>query len=196
MKPARSSVNFVVLVLLCEKPSYAYEVATRFVARYGDFFRSRHQNIYTAFDRLGAQGLIEPVPVDTLESRPRSSERQPKVIYRVTAKGEELVRAWLRSPLPIRDARREVLIRMRSLDPHDCDGTLRLLERLEETIPSDPASGPSESRPPRGIVEELLREREELGIEELRRWIAAAREKVLHQVSLHASESTAGTTMA
>lgn len=193
MKPARSSVNHVVLCLLREKPSYAYEVATRFIARYGDFFRSRHQNIYTAFDRLEAQGLIEPVPVDRLESRPRGSDRQPKVVYRITSKADDLLAAWLFSPLPTRDARREVLIRMRSMDPNDYNGTLRLLERLEETLPLESATPPSKLRPPRGIVEELLREKEAIGIEEQRRWIAAAREKVSRQL---AAQGAVGTAMA
>lgn len=180
MRGGRSSVGLCVLSLLEERASYPYEVATRFVARYGDFFGSRHQNIYTSFDRLQARGLIQPVAAGARWGRQRGSERQPKVCYANTAAGHELVQRWLASPIPPRDARREVLIRLRAARPDDCEATLELLRLFERAV-LDRAK-PS-SKPSRGIVDDLLFEVEDWDVQDQLRWVAAARDRISRQMA-------------
>lgn len=178
MRPGRSSVGLCVLSLLEERASYPYEVATRFVVRYGDLFGSRHQNIYTAFDRLEARGLIVPAPTVLPGARRRGSDRQPKVCYAATAAGAEQIRRWLSSPIPASDARRELTIRLRSTRPDDREATLRLLHLFERALLDQARPDPT---PPRGIVDELLREAEDMGIREQLRWIATARHRLSGQ---------------
>jgi DNA-binding PadR family transcriptional regulator len=80
----RSTVPWLVLGLLIEKPSYGYEVYRRFERRYDDLLPSRGTTrIYSALESLERARLIEPIDAPPASGTPR----QPKVHYRATARG-------------------------------------------------------------------------------------------------------------
>jgi DNA-binding PadR family transcriptional regulator len=85
----QSPVNWALLGLVIERPSYAYELAQRFERTYeGVLSLSSVSHVYTAIAALRERGLIEEVPGTR-------SGRQPKPHYRASAKGVEDYREWL-----------------------------------------------------------------------------------------------------
>lgn len=91
----RSTVNWAVLGLVIEKPSYGYELLQRFGARYGEVLRvSGPSHLYAALNRLEKARLIEPA-LDADAAVAAEVQRQPKVCYRATAAGARAFRRWV-----------------------------------------------------------------------------------------------------
>jgi len=79
--PMHSSVNWALLGLIIERPSYAYELAQRFERTYGSALSlSSVSHAYTALGTLKDRELIEELPGTR-------GGRQPKPHYRATGKG-------------------------------------------------------------------------------------------------------------
>jgi DNA-binding PadR family transcriptional regulator len=80
----RSPVNWAVLGLTIERPSYGYEILQRFERNYGELLKlSSPSQIYTALDSLMDRGLIEATTVPAADA----GSRQPKLHYRATGEG-------------------------------------------------------------------------------------------------------------
>jgi DNA-binding PadR family transcriptional regulator len=87
--PMHSPVNWALLGLIIERPSYAYDLAQRFERRYGDVLAlSNVGHVYTAMGALEGRELIEEIP-GTREGR------QPRPRYRATPDGANAYREWL-----------------------------------------------------------------------------------------------------
>ncbi len=87
--PMRSPVNWALLGLIIERPSYAYDLAQRFERRYDDVLPlSNVGHVYTALGVLEGRGLVEEIP-GTREGR------QPKPHYRATPLGIGEYGKWL-----------------------------------------------------------------------------------------------------
>ena len=85
----RSLVNWALLGLVIDRPSYAYELAQRFERTFGDALSlSSISHVYTALGTLKDRELIEEIP-GTREGR------QPKPYYRATERGLGDYQAWL-----------------------------------------------------------------------------------------------------
>jgi DNA-binding PadR family transcriptional regulator len=101
----RSAVNWAVLGLVIERPSYGYELFQRLGRRYDGVLEPPISQIYAALDGLERALLIEPLQQDEaaqLEDEAgsrRSARRQPKVHYRATPKGARAFRSWLAEQL-------------------------------------------------------------------------------------------------
>lgn len=79
----QSPVNWALLGLVIERPSYAYELAHRFDRAYdGALSLSSTSHVYTALRSLLDRELIEEVPGS-------GTGRQPKPRYRATSEGLE-----------------------------------------------------------------------------------------------------------
>ena len=79
--PMRSPVNWALLGLVIERPSYAYDLAQRFERRYGEVLPlSNIGHIYTALGVLGGRALVEEIPGTR-------AGRQPKPHYCATPMG-------------------------------------------------------------------------------------------------------------
>lgn len=87
--PMRSPVNWGLLGLIIERPSYAYDLAQRFERRYEDVLPlSNVGHIYTALGALAGRALVEEIPGTR-------AGRQPKPHYRATSLGLDEYREWL-----------------------------------------------------------------------------------------------------
>ncbi|MGN6188125.1 MAG: PadR family transcriptional regulator [Conexibacter sp.] len=96
----RSAVNWAVLGLVIERPSYGYELFQRLERRYGGVLDPPISQIYAALNALERAELIEPLPEDEREPVPDealrpAAKRQPKVHYRATASGARAFREWV-----------------------------------------------------------------------------------------------------
>lgn len=85
----QSPVNWALLGLVVDRPSYAYELAHRFDRTYdGALSLSSTSHVYTALAALEERGLVEEVPGS-------STGRQPKPRYRAAQGAVELYQQWL-----------------------------------------------------------------------------------------------------
>jgi DNA-binding PadR family transcriptional regulator len=95
----RSAVNWAVLGLVIERPSYGYELFQRLERRYGGVLDPPISQIYAALNALERAELIEPLPEAQRTTAPEparpTAKRQPKVHYRATAGGARAFRAWI-----------------------------------------------------------------------------------------------------
>jgi DNA-binding PadR family transcriptional regulator len=96
----RSAVNWAVLGLVIERPSYGYELFQRLERRYGGVLDPPISQIYAALNALERADLIEPLPLEQPLAAPQEpprapAKRQPKVHYRATASGARAFREWV-----------------------------------------------------------------------------------------------------
>ncbi|HEU4701923.1 MAG TPA: helix-turn-helix transcriptional regulator [Conexibacter sp.] len=96
----RSAVNWAVLGLVIERPSYGYELFQRLERRYGGVLDPPISQIYAALNALERAELIEPLPEEERAPVPDeplrpAAKRQPKVHYRATASGARAFREWV-----------------------------------------------------------------------------------------------------
>jgi DNA-binding PadR family transcriptional regulator len=90
----RSPVNWTVLGLVIERPSYGWELWKRFERLYGDVLAvGSESNIYAALNKLRENGFIEEV--EGSRSVVPGATRQPKPHYRATHRGLEAYEAWV-----------------------------------------------------------------------------------------------------
>lgn len=84
-----SPVNWALLGVVIERPSYAYELAQRFDRTYdGALSLSSTSHVYTALTVLAGRGLVEEVPGS-------GTGRQPKPCYRAADGAVEHYQRWL-----------------------------------------------------------------------------------------------------
>ncbi|HMJ02489.1 MAG TPA: PadR family transcriptional regulator [Conexibacter sp.] len=92
-------MNWAVLGLVIERPSYGYELFQRLERRYGGVLEPPISQIYAALNALERAELIEPLPLEqsvgAAEEAAPVRRRQPKVHYRATASGARAFRAWV-----------------------------------------------------------------------------------------------------
>lgn len=123
----QASVNWAVLGLVIEKPSYGYEIGRRFQTRFADFMPASLSNIYTTLDRLVRMRLVEP----THAQAATVSGRQHKLHYRATSEGARAYRTWLARRLREVDDRTELLMRLLSVCLRGVPALDEVLERYE-----------------------------------------------------------------
>lgn len=112
-----------VLALVIDRPSYGYELATRFERRYATVIPVGRSAIYKALTELDTAGLVAI-------SHVAGTKRQPKPYYRATELGERLHRAWLAEDL--REDPASVELRLRLLGgPSDPEALGALVDEYE-----------------------------------------------------------------
>jgi DNA-binding PadR family transcriptional regulator len=120
-----SPVNWVLLGLVIERPSYGLELATRFERMYGDVLAvSSDSHVYKAIDALYRRGMIEEVP------RSRFG-RQPKPHYRATELGQSSFEDWWIDYAAAESRRQKLWVRQLRILGRDPRVALRVLTRFE-----------------------------------------------------------------
>jgi DNA-binding PadR family transcriptional regulator len=121
-----SSVNWAVMGLIIERPSYAYELAQRFERTYGDALAlSSVSHAYTALGTLKDRGLIEELPGTR-------TGRQPKPHYRATAKGMEDYHGWLIGQVGEERKRQKVFLLQLTALTRDPGKAMKIVEDYEQ----------------------------------------------------------------
>jgi DNA-binding PadR family transcriptional regulator len=125
--PMRSLVNWALLGLVIDRPSYAYELAARFKHNYGDALSlSSVSHVYTAMGALKDRLLVQEIPGTR-------NGRQPRPHYRATAKGMDAYRDWLVGQIKEDRHRQQLFVVQLGAfmrKPHEA---LELLKRYEES---------------------------------------------------------------
>jgi DNA-binding PadR family transcriptional regulator len=121
-----SVVNWVILGLVIERPSYGLELYHRFQRMYGDVLSvSGESHVYSALNALESRELIETIPGTGVA-------RQPKPHYKATLKGASDYEDWLVEQVAEDRRRQELWVRQIGIFTHDPDAALNLVSRFEE----------------------------------------------------------------
>lgn len=177
----RSPINWALLGLVIQRPSYGYELVQRFERTYADTLElSSRSQIYTALDTLSRRGLIEHAQAEQAED----AVRQPKLTYRATEAGIASYEGWLIEQMG-EDRRRSRLLAQQfaALAP---DQALRVLERCAEAcldaagwLPTDEEEQLQQrGDPPGALAERLAGEEERLRAGAMLNWIEYARSEL------------------
>src|ERR1700733_13801173 len=138
--PMQSQVNWALLGLVIERPSYAYELARRFERTYeGVLTLSSVSHVYTALAALRERTLIEELPGTRVG-------RQPKPHYKATAKGHAGYAEWLVGQGDEDFCPQRLLVPPLytfSRDPH---AALRMLPRYEQACLTEAGRSPAAPR--------------------------------------------------
>lgn len=121
-----SPVNWALLGLVIERPSYPYELAQRFERTYrGVLALSSASHVYPALGRLKGRSLIEVVP--GTHTGPRSRRH-----YRATESGLEEYREWLVDQVGEDRRRQELYVVQLAALTRDPQAALEIVERYEQ----------------------------------------------------------------
>src|SRR6185437_11437269 len=174
----RSLVNWALLGLIIDRPSYAYELAQRFERTYeGALTLSSVSHVYVALGKLSERGLVEEVPGTR-------SGRQPKPHYRATDIGLDAFRDWLVEQLSEDRQRQKLFVLQLAALAWSPEMALDVIDRVEAECLQEAArtplgSGPGETVESRShMVTRLIGEESRLAVGAKLAWVQYAREEL------------------
>lgn len=176
----RSPVNWALLGLVIQRPSYGYELVQRFERTFADALDlSSPSQVYTALDTLSRRGMIEEIAPDG----ERDAVRQPKPHYRATPSGVEGFGGWLLAQL--QDERRRCRLLALQLALLAPEAALAVVERCQQASLKE-ASGLRSARSERAapadgfaaLVERLVQEEDRLRVGARLAWLQYARREL------------------
>jgi DNA-binding PadR family transcriptional regulator len=181
-QPPQSPVQWGLLALVIERPSYGYELATRFERAYGTALRlSSTSYAYTALQALEEHGLVEEVAG-------AGGGRQPKPIYRATHAGVAALKDQLISEVSDDRRRSRVSARKLAAFAHEPETALALIAEIREACLLEavqslnpPAATSADLEPAGHLATRLAAEEGRLAVDAKLRWLDyAAREMQAH----------------
>lgn len=102
------ALEHAILVSLAERSASGYDLARRFDASIGHFWRASHQQIYKVLGRMEPDKLVESNLV-------AQDGRPDKKVYAITADGRDELTRWLATPTPPEALRSEFAVKLRAL---------------------------------------------------------------------------------
>jgi DNA-binding PadR family transcriptional regulator len=136
----RSLVNWALLGLVIERPSYAYELAQRFKRAHGDALSlSSISHVYTALGTLRERLLVEEVPGTR-------AGRQPKPHYRATDRGIAKHQEWLMAQIGEDRQRQRIFLRQLGALCRNPEAALRIIDGFEQACLEEAGKNPIANR--------------------------------------------------
>ncbi len=170
-----SSVNWALLGLVIERPSYAYELALRFERTYrGALSLSSVSHVYTALGTLKSRSLIEEIPGTR-------TGRQPKPHYRATGRGVREHGEWLVSQICEDRRRQRLLVLQLAALERQPELALEVIARCEQAWLEEagrlPIASPEDRAPDAGseLTAHLVAEERRLTVDAKLEWLEYAR---------------------
>jgi DNA-binding PadR family transcriptional regulator len=168
-----SAVNWALLGLVIERPSYAYELAQRFERTYeGALTLSSVSHVYTALATLRERGLVAELESD--EPRLRSKRR-----YEATPSGIAEHAEWLIGQVNEERRRQRVLVTQLGALAGAPERALAVLDAYEQACLTEareaPAQGTAEGPGVTRLVERLVGEEARQSVAAKLRWAQYAR---------------------
>jgi DNA-binding PadR family transcriptional regulator len=108
------ALEHAILVSLAERSASGYDLARRFDASIGHFWKASHQQIYKVLGRMESDKIVESNLV-------AQSGRPDKKVYEITADGRAELTKWLATPTPPEALRSEFAVKLRALHLGDRD---------------------------------------------------------------------------
>ncbi len=175
LAPMHSPVNWALLGLVIERPSYAYELAHRFERTYeGALSLSSVSHVYTALATLRERELVQELP--GTRGAPRSRRR-----YEATATGIDEHARWLVGQVSEERRRQRLLIAQLGALARSPQRAIEVLDAYERACMLEVADAPAagEGIPGMtGLVARLIGEETRLAVAAKLRWVHYARAQV------------------
>jgi DNA-binding PadR family transcriptional regulator len=173
----RSPVNWALLGLVIERPSYGYELAQRYERRFGETLPvSAIGHIYTALGVLDERGLVEEIPGT------REEGRQPRPRYRATEAGVAAYCDWVVSQVCEDRHRRELFVLTLSLLEGEPQQMGEVMDRCEQAWLTEGARTPiargEQGEELQAPLRALIEEDDRLATGAKLAWIQYARERL------------------
>lgn len=108
------ALEHAILVSLAERSASGYDLARRFDASIGQFWKASHQQIYKTLSRMESAGQVS-VEVVAQDGRP------DKKVYAITRAGHAELAGWLATPTAPEVYRSELAVKLRALHLADRD---------------------------------------------------------------------------
>ncbi len=168
-----SPVNWALLGLVIERPSYAYELAQRFERTYdGALALSSVSHVYTALATLRERGLVQELGAP--EKGARSRRR-----FRATERGLREHADWLVAQVAEERRRQRLLVLQLGALAGDPERALRVLDAYERECLAEaaamPSAGEEQIAGTTGLAARLLGEEARLRVAAKLRWVSYAR---------------------
>jgi len=173
----RSPVNWALLGLVIQRPSYAYELVRRFERAYGGLLEiSSQSQIYRALDAMQSRGFVK-----IRRARSGAESRQPKPRYHATDEGLNCYQEWLVAQVEHERSRSRLLAGQLAMLP--AARALVVLDRFERACLEGASATPvgaagrarSGERDASDVSELLTVEDERLTLDARLMWIQYAR---------------------
>ncbi len=119
------ALEHAILVSLAERSASGYELARRFDASIGHFWKASHQQIYKVLGRMESDKLVESNLV-------AQAGRPDKKVYAITADGHRQLTTWLATPTPPEGLRSEFAVKLRALHLGDRDTLVGQVRRRRD----------------------------------------------------------------
>lgn len=111
------ALEHAILVSLAEKSATGYDLARRFDASIGHFWKATHQQIYRVLARMDGDGWVTSEAI-VQEGRP------DKKVYAITDLGLSELRLWTSKGTPVERLRSEFAVKLRALPFGESDAIL------------------------------------------------------------------------
>ena len=102
------ALEHAILVSLAEKSASGYDLARRFDASIGHFWKASHQQIYKVLGRMEGDGWVASELV-------AQGGRPDKKVYVITDQGREELSLWTSKATPVEHLRSEFAVKLRAL---------------------------------------------------------------------------------
>lgn len=102
------ALEHAILVSLAEKSASGYDLARRFDASIGHFWKASHQQIYKVLGRMEQDGQVASEAV-------AQDGRPDKKVYAITDAGRAELLAWSAKATPVEPLRSEFAVKIRGL---------------------------------------------------------------------------------
>lgn len=119
------ALEHAILVSLAEKTASGYDLARRFDASIGHFWKASHQQIYKVLGRMESDKWVESHLV-------AQDNRPDKKVYSITGEGRDELRRWSSVPTPIEPMRNELAVKLRGVRFGDRDAVLADVARRRD----------------------------------------------------------------
>jgi DNA-binding PadR family transcriptional regulator len=167
-----SPVNWALLGLVIERPSYAYELAHRFERTYdGALSLSSVSHVYTALATLRDRGLVQEVPGTQAQARSRRR-------YEATAEGLLEHEQWLVAQVSEERRRQRLLVTQLGALARTPERASEVLDAYEHACLAELAAAPpagDDTPGTTGLVARLIAEDARLSIAARLNWVQYAR---------------------
>src|SRR4051812_44190689 len=111
------ALEHAILVSLAERSASGYDLARRFDASIGHFWRASHQQIYKVLGRMDTDGWVSSDLV-------AQDGRPDKKVYVITDRGREELALWTSKATPVEHLRSEFAVKLRALPFGDADAII------------------------------------------------------------------------
>lgn len=108
------ALEHAILVSLAEKSASGYDLARRFDASIGHFWKASHQQIYKVLGRMEGDGWVASELV-------AQGGRPDKKVYVITDAGRDELAVWTSKATPVEHLRSEFAVKLRALPFGDAD---------------------------------------------------------------------------